>query len=396
MLTDPDVRHSAVVFNSSPREGRGGIWNYTLRADGAIGSTINVYANDNDAETYLLPLQRAVDYAIANLNTTINHAALPSTVLEYSYTDLTQAQFNAKIRVAFQNTIINIVAVAFFVGMVGIVYHEAGFIASERESGMSQLIEAMMPNLRRWQPQVARILSYHVAFDLIYIPGWIIIGAVLGPGLWANTSKAIVIVYHILAGLALSSWAIMGAAAFRRSQLSGITVSIVSLVLGIIAQVVVRPGTSSASIAILSLLFPPCNYVFMIIIMARFEQEELPTNLLKGAPNNWKLPGITLWVFLIIQIIVFPIIGMLIERAAHGTASKGRSVSRGQNHSAADPIPETGESVQNTVELRNFTKHYAPNWIQRRLGFFRKSPLTTVVAVDDLSLTAAKGQILVL
>jgi hypothetical protein len=89
--------------------------------------------------------------------------------------------------------------------MVGVTYHLTGFIASERELGMSQLIEAMMPNLKRWQPQVARIVSYHFAFDLIYTPGFVIMGLVLGVGVFAQTSFAIVIVYHLLAGLSLTS-----------------------------------------------------------------------------------------------------------------------------------------------------------------------------------------------
>src|SRR5450432_2323773 len=139
--------YRAVVFDSSPTEGTGGIWNYTIRADGALGQTVDVTSHYNDGEIYLLPLQRTVDYAIANVNTTINHAALPDKVLEYSFTDLTQAELDAQIRVAFMNTIINVVAVAFLVGMVGVVYHTSGFIASERELGMSSLLEAMMPNL---------------------------------------------------------------------------------------------------------------------------------------------------------------------------------------------------------------------------------------------------------
>lgn len=387
--------YSAVVFNSSPTEGIGGLWNYTIRADGALGDVISVESHSNDAEIYLLPLQRAVDYTIASINTTINHAALPSTVLEYSYTDLTQAEFETEIRVAFQDTIIKIVAVAFLVSMIGIVYHESGFIASERELGMSQLLEAMMPNRNRWEPQLARILSYHLAFDIIYLPGWFVMGAVVGKGLWATTNIGIVIIHHLLAGLALSSWSIFGSVAFKRSQLSGITVSIISLVLGIVAQVLVSGRSGSVAVAILSFLFPPCNYVFFLIILARYEQQKLPTDLLHGAPNNWRLPGIALWAFFLISIIILPVLGILIERRVHGTTSKGRTVT---SHVAPEPdgTTETQKTVHSAVELRNFSKHYRLSWIKRCTNIFRKVPLSTVVAVNDLTLTAAKGQILVL
>lgn len=387
--------YSAVIFNASPTEGQGGLWNYTMRADGALGGVISVESNSNDAEVYLLPLQRAVDFTIASINTTINHAALPSTVLEYSFTDLTQAEFQKEIRVAFQDTIINIVAVAFLVGMVGVVYHESGFLASERELGMSQLLEAMMPNKRRWEPQLARIFSYHLAFDIIYLPGWLVMGAVLGSGLWATTNIGIVIIHHVLSGLALASWSIFGAAAFKRAQLSGISVSIITLVLGILAQVLVSGQSGSVVVAVLSFLFPPCNYVFFLVILARYEQQSLATDLLHGAPNNWHLPGIVLWIFLIIAIFAFPVFGILIERGVHGTTSKGRTVTTRAN-SESEGASQSQGTTQSTVELRNFSKHYRPSWIKRRTAFLRKTPPATVIAVNDLTLTAARGQILVL
>jgi hypothetical protein len=130
--------YGAIVFISSPNEG-GDIWNYTIRADGSLGEKIDVNKDTNDAEIYLLPLQRAVDMAIASINTTIDQAALPSTVLEYPYTSITQEQRNVDIRVNYQGAIINILGVAFLIGMVGVTYHMTGFIASERESGISQL-----------------------------------------------------------------------------------------------------------------------------------------------------------------------------------------------------------------------------------------------------------------
>lgn len=90
---------AAVVFASSPSEGSGGLWNYTLRVDGALGRTVDVGSQSNDQEIYILPLQHAVDYAIANINSTIDKAALPNSVQEYPYTDLTQSELETKIRV---------------------------------------------------------------------------------------------------------------------------------------------------------------------------------------------------------------------------------------------------------------------------------------------------------
>ncbi|RDL33321.1 uncharacterized protein BP5553_08760 [Venustampulla echinocandica] len=376
--------YGAVVFH----QGIDGNWNYTLRADGALGTKINVEKNTNDAEIYLLPLQRAVDTAIASLDG--RGTALPQTVLEYPYTSTTQAQRNTNIRVRYQGAIINILGVAFLIGMVGVAYHLTGFIASERELGMSQLIEAMMPNLRRWQPQFARIVSYHVAFDLIYIPGWIIIGIVLGVGVFAQTSMAIVIIFHVLAGLSLTSFSILGASFFKKAQLSGITLAIITLLLGVLAQVIDK--TNSGTVAILSFLFVPCNYVFFIVFMARYERQKLATDLVRAAPENTReLPGIALWVFLIVQIFMYPLLGAMIERYLFGTASKGRSVVGRSLHAES-----SSTSLHETVRLQNFTKHYRPNWFRRIASRGTKFPATTVVAVNDLSLTARKGEICVL
>ncbi|KAG9245129.1 hypothetical protein BJ878DRAFT_534104 [Calycina marina] len=384
--------YGAVVFQSSPDEGTGGIWNYTLRADGALGTKIVVTKSTNDVQIYTLPFQRAVDSAIAELNTT--GLALPNNVMEYPYTSLTQAQRDTEIRVNYQSAIINILGVAFLVAMCGITYHLTGFIASERELGMSQLIEAMMPNIRRWQPQLARILSYHIAFDIIYAPAWTIMGVVLGVGVFAKTSMGIVIVFHLLSGLSLASWSIFGASFFKKAQLSGITLVIITLLLGVLAQVINK--TNTGTVAILGLLFPSCNYVFFTVFMARYERQDMATDLVRAAPQNpWAFPGIGLWIFMIIQIFVYPLLGALVERALYGTASKGRSVV-GQTTENTDAAGGKSAGGSDTVQLQEFSKHYTPNWFRRKFSVVTKTPTATVVAVNSLTLNAHKGQIFVL
>ncbi|KAI9825711.1 MAG: hypothetical protein M1826_006895 [Phylliscum demangeonii] len=364
----------AAVFYSSPTEGPGGIWNYTLRADGAVGFNIDVRKSGNDVQVFALPLQHAVDAAIASVNATEHSPSPLANVMEYPYTSITQDEYTDRVRVRYMKAIINFLGVAYFVGVVGVMYHLVGFAASEREMGMSPLLEAMMPNTRRWQPRAARFFSYHLAFDLIYLPGWAIIGAILGGRIFKQSNIAISILYHILIGVTLSSFSIFGTSFFKKAQLSGITTTIVALLLAIIAQVVSK-GNGGA-IAILGLLFPPMNYVFFVISMARFERLNMPTNLLKSAPDSpWKLPGIVLCVFLVIQIIVYPILGAIVERSLYGTASKGRRLA------AADSSAEP-------VRLTDFTKHYPASRLSRRKA--------TVHAVSGLTLTARRGQIMAL
>jgi len=227
-----------------------------------------------------------------------------------------------------------------------------------------------------------RLIATHVAFDIMFLPGWIAIGIILRYGVFAKSSLAILLVFNILTGLSLSSFSIFGAAFFHKAQLSGIVTTIVSLLLAVLAQVLVN--STSGAVAILSLLFPPMNYTFFTILMARWERQDLPTNLVKSAPENWSLPGIAFFVFLIIQIMVFPILGALVERSLYGTASKGRQLS------------SEAERSQAAVQLSGYTKHYRPSWWAQNIATRFGKSKETVVAVDDLDLTVPQGQIMVL
>ncbi|KAI1811919.1 ABC transporter [Poronia punctata] len=382
----------AVVFNSSPKEGNGNIWNYTLRADGVLGSRIFADEDDNDAQVYTLPLQRAVDSAIARLDNGSDEtssdartSSLPDKTEEYGFTPLTQDERNQEIRRNYQSALTNFLAVAFVLVVIGVCYHMTGHMATEREIGMSQLLDAMMPTKHLWEAQVARLLSHHIAFTIIYLPAWVIGSIIIGRGVWTHTNVGIVLIYYVLAGLAFTSLSILGAAFFKRSQLSGVVTTIVYILLAILAQVLTSPKTGT--VAVLSLLFTPCNFVWFMTYIARWEKAVQPTDLIKSPPGNpWDLPGIVFWIFLVIQIIVYPILGAMLERFFHGTTTQGRTILRGQ---AVETAPN------DAVVLEGFTKIYRPGPLRRLFSFISK-PRADVVAVDKLSMRAGRGQILAL
>ena len=83
-----------------------------------------------------------------------------------------------------------------------------------------------------------RLSSYHFAFSLIYLPGWVAIGILFALAVFTKTSIVMVLIFHVLTGLSLSSFSIFGAAFFQKSQLSGVIVTISSLLLAVIAQFV--------------------------------------------------------------------------------------------------------------------------------------------------------------
>lgn len=373
--------YGAVSFHSSPTEGEGQTWNYTLRADGSLGGRVFVNQKDNDHQIYILPFQHAIDVAIASSNGT----DVPETIDEYIFTERTDEEQDDRIRTLFMNALINIMAVAIYIGVCGVTYQLTGMMAAEREAGLSQLIEAMAPSKRPWHMQAARLLSNHLSFDIIYLPGWIIMAIVLRQVIFQETNMGILIIYHILIGLSLTSFSILGASFFRKAQLSGITVTILTVILAIIAQVAGPYNT--AATAILSLLFPPMNYVFFIIHIARFERRLRPTNLVEAAPeyddHTSTLPGIAFWVFCIIQIFVFPVLGAFVERSLYGTVSKERKTST--------------SSPDHSIILSSFSKHWTSSWFRSKvLPKFGIAPPETVIAVNDLSLKARRGQIMVL
>jgi len=154
---------AAVVFNDSPLTiGKNGIWNYTIRTDSALaGGTFFSSRHNNDQERVYLPFQLAIDNAITNSSLVPN---------EYLYTSISQGTQDDDIRKTYQGLIISTYGIAFFIGLVPSIYHLVGMVTTERESGMTQLLDAMGCF------SVSRICSYILVFDLIYLPCWIVFG----------------------------------------------------------------------------------------------------------------------------------------------------------------------------------------------------------------------------
>ncbi|KAL2824061.1 P-loop containing nucleoside triphosphate hydrolase protein [Aspergillus cavernicola] len=335
---------AAAVFYSSPTEGPHETWNYTIRTDAVLGEGIDVDSSNNDQEIYLLPFQRSIDWAIARTNTSFDLNDLPGETLEYPYTSLNAEERGDQIRTRYMGAIIDVIAVAIFIGIVGITYQLTGLIAMERESGISQLIYCMMPNS---SPSGG-------------VPSCSLLRRASCFGYCLRTPAGITIVHHILTGLALSSFSLFGAL-FKRAQLSGISVVLACLLLGVVGQMV--PASNNGPVIILGLLFPSMNYK-------------------PRRTTPWTLPGIVLWVLLVVQIIVYPILAAVVERVLYGTTSKSRQASN------------VDASI--ALSIRNFTKIYRPGWLYRKIGRWFGSNRQSVHAVNDLSMNVSQGQIMVL
>ncbi|CAI4215445.1 unnamed protein product [Parascedosporium putredinis] len=374
-LTGGDI-DSVIDSLSSSVEAAGKIWETTEDEDDLkqlCKSSLRGYAVDSAVS--------AIDVAGDG-----SPRELPSSIDAFPFTSLNQEEYKQRVLEIYMGTVVSAFAVLFVTSILFITYHLAGFVVTERESGMIRLLDAMMPVKRRWHAQAARIISYFVSFSLIYLPGWVIGALIMRRGVYTNTSVAIVLVWQILSGLSMASMSLFASSFFRQAQLSANVTLLITVVFAILSQAITKPATGP--VFILSLLFPACNYVYHSTFLARFEKQNLPANLLEVAPDSpWNLAGGVFWIIAIGQIIVFPLLGALIESRLYGTTTKGRSMARAENEGQ-----DMGDAA---VRLENFTKIYAPSRFARWFPFFAtyREP---VVAVDNLSLVAPRGQIVAL
>ncbi|KAI5290921.1 hypothetical protein KEM54_000022 [Ascosphaera aggregata] len=372
----------AVVFASSPTEGGNHthMWNYTIRADGVLGTVIKVSRENNDPQQYTLPLQQAVDSEIAKM---IGGPQLPNKVYQFPYTVKTDTERQDDILVDYMGTMVDYLSVGVLLGIIGVGYQLTGLIASERELGMSQLIDCMLPNRSTTSAQFLRLIAAHLALDLVYGPAWIINAIILGEGIYKWTNTGIIVGLHILGGLSLSSFSVFFASFFRKSQISGIASVLVCLVLGIIAQLI--HVSSNSAVIILSILFPPMNFVYSMIFVARCDQHQTKTILNKSAPgSDWTVKGYLFLIFFAIQIIVYPLLAIIVERMLYDTQSSGRKETK------------RGTSLTPAVSLNNYTKEFRPSWFHRNIARHFGSKRRTVRAVNNLTLDIMTGEIMVL
>ncbi|ORX91739.1 hypothetical protein BCR34DRAFT_629561 [Clohesyomyces aquaticus] len=343
---------AATVFHSSPTEGDSGAWNYTIHADEALGADgVHVDTDMNDAQIYTLPLQHTIDFAIGRSNPAVGPLVLSRVVNEYPFTSQTQNQMEDGIRGRYMSMVASALAAPFYLAISCVLYHMTGIMATERDIGMAKLLDTMIPNGSRRQPQIARLISHHAAFDILYAPGWI------------KTSIIVPILFNLLAGLSTTSLSIFSGAFFRKAQLSGITAIIIALLFALLGQLTAKSGTGlvvdHSHVTELWLL---TNYVYFLVTMARFETQN----------RALAFPQLIFLLFVAYHTFIFFGFGVFVERGLHRIASAShRTVVSGPS-----PI---------AVKMERLTKVYQP-------GFLKRS----VVAINGLDLQAHQGEILVL
>lgn len=367
--------YGAVTFRGSPTEGNTGIWSYTARSDFGLGISPYVNRADNDAQVFVLPFIHAIDAGIAEIEGV--SLPRPENFAEYPFTYETRQERSDEIQEFFMRALANYLAVTLFIGMCGIAYHLPGHMASERELGMSNLIDSMLFAKSQSYAMIVRLVSVYVSFVSIYLPGWIGMGVIVWTLIFRSTSASIVIPFHILLGLSLTGYAIFLGSFFRKSQLSGTTTLLLALIIAIVAQFMPRTPTA---MGVLSCIFPPFGYTVFMIQLASWEQDLLPANLNRTPPFvDIQISGYLFFVFVAVQIVVYPLLAAAVQWMLYGTASSHRT----------NLAPEDRNLG---LRITNVSKTYWPSWWKR---LFRMTG-STVHAVNDLSLTCGKGHIVAL
>ena len=198
-----------------------------------------------------------------------------------------------------------------------------------------------------------------------------------------SSSVLISLFWQILIGMALTSASVFSAMFFTGPQISSICSTLGFLIVALIGLLVDKGTPSTGAVAILSLLFPSMNYMFTLGYMCRYEEQSLAINLLRAPEpslqqtSSSQLPGIALWAFLVLQIILYPVLAAYAERWIHETASDKRAMTLRPEEESA-------------VKVLGLTKIYRPTIRQK--WFSRVKP-KDVVAVSDLNLVARRGQI---
>ncbi|KAI0425541.1 hypothetical protein F5Y09DRAFT_352165 [Xylaria sp. FL1042] len=384
--------HAVVIFKDAPKSDNASAkWEYDIRTDPALLTyRFNVYNTNSAAEGIILPLQLAIENAITNSTEAPDLQA---------YTADTQEEEDEDSRKSFQSLALYILSFVFFITMVPVAHHVAGMMTDDRESGMSQLIDAMGGDVSVW----SRVISYVITFDLLYLPTWIILGAVFWHLLLPGQNAGIVIFWQIFTGWSVTSASVFGAAFFKRHAFGSLFVALIPILLAAVAAYTENTKIPSpfSQVVVLSLLFPSMNYVYFFSVITKSEilgrSLDLGTSLStselsdyfyisgQNGRTNWvSIAGsYFLWIILIAQIFVFPLLAVLIEKAFHGINRRGREF---------DTSPEALNS-QIAIQTNGLSKQYRPSWY-KKIFCCARTPKTK--AVDSLDLASYRHQILCL
>lgn len=381
-LTGESECYGAVVFVDSPLtpskgdESSGKAWRYTIRADPALDdSSFDATSHHGAQEDVYLPLQVAIDRAITN--STLQPEVFRFT--EATQADATKADLQNRVASVSQ-----VYAFALFAAYYLTIYRLTRFVTGERESGMSQLLDAMGGPMS----PVSRVLSWLLVVDVLSIPCFMILGVIYGNMLFPTSSMGIVILWQVLLGLAVNSSTVFAASFFKSSRTSAIYVMGVFLILSIITNSYSQnldPKPQFGGALFLSLFFPSSSHIFFLQQLSLWELIGNAVDLNTMPPSS---PGMGLEYginpamllgFLGLQILIYPCAAILVEVLMHGISNRKRTFPT-----------EDASSTQYPFEAKDLHKKFYPGLMKRIFCCGRRG---VNKALNGVSFRGQQGQI---
>ncbi|KAK0717520.1 hypothetical protein B0T26DRAFT_775989 [Lasiosphaeria miniovina] len=384
--------YAVITFNDSPLSTvpfLNHTWSYTVRFDPIHGQvySADVFSQDNTYQRYWLPTQLAVENAMTNST---------EAPLTYMYTTQTQEDVDADQRKQYAKNVIRIFVIVFFLHVVPSIYHVVNVITTEREIGLSQLVDAMGSG------PAARVASHIIAFSIVYLPTWLISGVLYWDLLFPDTNAAILIFWQLFSSLAFLNASVFAAAFFKTRRISSIFVVICFGLLAAGAMDTLSQRIQTSSVLPLSLFFPAMNYIYLVShasFPARHAASNPPVNMCQTSglesfdlEQSYYVPVKTFWGFLILQIFFYPVLAILAEHFVHGINHKGRAMTAtGDTEFSGGGDADSGVAIRTTGLAKVYTLTWHKNWA----GFGRDKN-TGLRALNGVDLVAHKRQILCL
>ncbi|KJZ74970.1 hypothetical protein HIM_05701 [Hirsutella minnesotensis 3608] len=379
--------HAVVVFRDSPlttgaanSSVNGHVWNYTILAEPARNNrAIDLVKHKSDQEDLYLPLQLAVNSAITNSSTT------PETVM---FTPEQQAGSVDKPSARSADLVAKVFAFALIAAHFTIIYRLTSFITSERDAGLSQLIDSMGGG----GIISTRVLSWVLTFDLVALPCYMGFAILYQRLVFQAAGFGTLLGWQILYGFAVNSSTAFAAAFFSKSRVSAIYVMFIFFLLSIIAQMYAsetKPHPEAAVVSFLSALFPSSNNVYFVQQLALWqidghaaETSKFPPEVPRLFSESYQVTLGAMLGFLAMNILMYTVAAIAIEKLFHGIHFRKRNFSSVAQDSAG-PIAQT-------LDVK---KRFDPSLLTRVFCCGRRKP---VQAVDGVHFEAHAGQIMCL
>ncbi|OLL24239.1 ATP-binding cassette sub-family A member 10 [Neolecta irregularis DAH-3] len=244
------------------------MYNYTILGSGAFiqisyllhNSGVN---NHNGPVSVLLSLQHAVESAIVEA-VTGKKLSIPE---EYSFTQESDKARSHRNKRSYMSTFQTLLILAYFVGILGPVYHLVCSVSQERDAGLTYLMDVMGCRTS------ARFTSWWLYIVLAYLPAYFAIGLILAKKVFTYTQTSILVSLHVLTLLVLVSYSLFLSSFFKKGTTSGILAVIIVACFGFLAKYLesqfAPPGYGWA---IMMLFIPPSVYINGLLTIASFEE----------------------------------------------------------------------------------------------------------------------------